>query len=310
MLAHVFGLEADWPGQDLVGFTDTIDTELTLAAYASGLFPMPLHESDFHGMGWWSPVRRAILPLGALRVSHSLRQALNHYRTSVDTAFEQVLAGCADPKRPDGWIDQDVVAVYTQLFERGVAHSVETWDDEGRLVGGLYGVGMRGLFAGESMFHDPEHGRDASKVALVRLVDTLRARPDGVALSADVWVFPRPPPYVPAARTRLIPSTLTVWQRKQSCRARTSRPLSRSQKPNGGPKPYRPTHPRAGCRPSLSSCCWVSASWQRLRCAPTPTRCPSPIASSMSRARRSSPPSRSATVRRSTRAAACRNTAR
>lgn len=190
MLAHVFGLEADWPGQDLVGFTDTIDTELTLAAYASGLFPMPLHESDFHGMGWWSPVRRAILPLGALRVSHSLRQALNHYRTSVDTAFEQVLAGCADPKRPDGWIDQDVVAVYTQLFERGVAHSVETWDDEGRLVGGLYGVGMRGLFAGESMFHDPEHGRDASKVALVRLVDTLRARPDGVALLDMQWLTP------------------------------------------------------------------------------------------------------------------------
>lgn len=190
MLAHVFGPEASWPSQDLIGFTETIDVDLTLVAYASGLFPMPLHESDFHGMGWWSPMHRGIMPLDGLRVSHSLREALHRYRTTVDTAFEQVLAGCADPKRPDGWIDDDVVGVYTRLFEAGVVHSVETWDAQNRLVGGLYGVSIHGLFAGESMFHDPEFGRDASKVALVRLVDTLRSRPDGSALLDMQWITP------------------------------------------------------------------------------------------------------------------------
>ncbi|CEH09054.1 Leucyl/phenylalanyl-tRNA-protein transferase [Propionibacterium freudenreichii] len=190
MLAHVFGPEASWPSQDLVGFTEQIDAGLTMAAYASGLFPMPLHESEFHGMGWWSPMQRGIIPLPSLRVSHSLRQALRRYRTTIDTSFDEVLAGCADPTRPGSWIDDDVKAIYTGLFERGVVHSVETWDDDDRLVGGLYGVGLRGLFAGESMFHDREHGRDASKVALVRLVDTLSARPDGKALLDTQWLTP------------------------------------------------------------------------------------------------------------------------
>ena len=190
MLSHVFGPEASWPGQDLVGFTEDIDADLTMAAYASGLFPMPLHESDFHGMGWWSPVRRGIIPTRNLRVSHSLRQALRRYRTTVDTSFPEVLAGCADPRRPGSWIDHDVVDIYTELFERGLVHSVETWDDEGRLVGGLYGVSLHGLFAGESMFHDPALGRDASKVALVRLVDTLTACHDDAALLDTQWLTP------------------------------------------------------------------------------------------------------------------------
>jgi len=90
-----------------------------------------------------------------------------------------VLAACADPKRPDGWIDDRIAFAYTALNQAGYAHSVETWDSDGRLVGGLYGVHQAGMFAGESMFHHPELGRDASKVALLRLVAELaRARID------------------------------------------------------------------------------------------------------------------------------------
>ena len=125
-------------------------------------------------MGWWSPLRRAVLPLDGLRVTRSLRKMLPRYEIRVDTAFDAVLAACADPRRPNGWIDGDVARVYRQLHRRGVAHSVEAWR-EGQLVGGLYGVGLGGLFAGESMFHDPKGGRDASKAALVALVDRMVA---------------------------------------------------------------------------------------------------------------------------------------
>jgi len=121
-------------------------------------------------MGWWSPMRRGVLLPDGLRVTRSLRKSAHRYTTTVDAAFEAVLARCADPGRPHGWIDDDIVAVFTDLHRRGVVHSVETWTPDGRLAGGLYGVSLGGLFAGESMFHDPEIGRDASKVALLRLV--------------------------------------------------------------------------------------------------------------------------------------------
>lgn len=176
MLAHVFGPWTQWPEQDLVAFSDEFDEELALAAHCSGLFPMPLHQSGFEGeMGWWSPMERAIIRFDDLRVTRSLRKMVRRYTTTTDACFTRVLDGCADPSRPDGWIDPDIRRVYTALYERGLAHSVETWDAEGRLVGGLYGVSIGRLFAGESMFHDPVHGRDASKVALVRLVAQLRA---------------------------------------------------------------------------------------------------------------------------------------
>ena len=130
-------------------------------------------------MGWWSPLRRAVLPPGGLRITRSLRKTAARYTTTVDRAFPDVLAACADPKRPDGWIDDRIAFAYTALNQAGYAHSVETWDSDGRLVGGLYGVHQAGMFAGESMFHHPELGRDASKVALLRLVAELaRARID------------------------------------------------------------------------------------------------------------------------------------
>jgi len=102
-------------------------------------------------------------------VSSSLRKSARHYTTTVDRDFEAVIDRCADPSRPLGWIDDRIARAYLFLHDRGHAHSVETWDSEGRLVGGLYGVSLGGLFSGESMFHDPELGRDASKVALLRL---------------------------------------------------------------------------------------------------------------------------------------------
>jgi leucyl/phenylalanyl-tRNA--protein transferase len=121
-------------------------------------------------MLWWSPQERAVLPLEALRVSRSLRQSARKLQIRVDTAFAEVIEACADPSRDSGWIDRDVIAAYTRLHELGWAHSVEAWRD-GELVGGLYGVATGGLFAGESMFH---RTRDASKVALMGLVDLLR----------------------------------------------------------------------------------------------------------------------------------------
>ena len=169
----IFGPPASWPAQDLIAFSAEFDAALVLAGYAEGVFPMPLHSSGFGQMGWWSPVHRGVLLLDALRVTRSLRKSAKRYTTTIDAAFAEVLERCADPSRPYGWIDDDVRRVYLSLHEAGWVHSVETWDAAGRLVGGLYGVSLGGLFAGESMFHDPDHGRDASKVALLALVDLL-----------------------------------------------------------------------------------------------------------------------------------------
>jgi leucyl/phenylalanyl-tRNA--protein transferase len=172
--AGPFGPPQGWPDDDLVAVSHDIDIDLTLAGYASGVFPMPLQPGL---MGWWSPVDRGVLPLDALRVPRSLRKMLPRYEIRVDTAFPQVLAACADPRRPHGWIDEDIGRVYLELHARGFVHSVEAWADD-ELVGGLYGVSLGGLFAGESMFHDPVRGRDASKAALVALVDLLRESDD------------------------------------------------------------------------------------------------------------------------------------
>lgn len=122
--------------------------------------------SDGH-LGWWSPVDRAILPLDGLYISHSLRKSTRRYDVTVDEDFESVIQWCSDVERPNGWITDEIIDSYTELHRLGWAHSIEVWDVEGALVGGLYGVSIGGLFAGESMFH---LAADASKVALVHLV--------------------------------------------------------------------------------------------------------------------------------------------
>ncbi len=164
-----FELEKLRPGEEFVGVGGDLEPGTLLSAYRSGVFPMPVTKRG--RIGWWSPDPRAILPLDRLRVSGSLRRSCRRFRTTVDTRFEDVIVACAEPTRPRGWISRDIITAYTRLHDLGWARSVEVWSGD-RLVGGLYGVAVGGLFAGESMFH---RERDASKVALVTLVDLLRA---------------------------------------------------------------------------------------------------------------------------------------
>ncbi len=170
----------------VVGLGADLEAGTLLAAYRAGIFPMPLHRGG--PMAWWSPDPRGIIPLDDLRVSRSLHRSCRRYQVRVNTAFEAVIDGCADRRREHGWVTPAIRAAYVELHRLGWAHSVETWASDpdtvgtpdrdmgpaggrGELVGGLYGVAIGGLFAGESMFH---RQRDASKVALVRLVQMLR----------------------------------------------------------------------------------------------------------------------------------------
>lgn len=189
MSDQIFGPPREWPDQDLIAFSTEFDPWLAAAAYRCGVFPMPLSTGNFADqMGWWSPVERGIVPIEGLRITRSLRQSTRRYITTIDTCFPEVLTRCADPRRPGGWIDKRITEVYLELHSQGVVHSVETWDDRGNLAGGLYGVSIGGLFAGESMFHHPKLGRDASKVALVRLASELAA--GGCELFDVQWLTP------------------------------------------------------------------------------------------------------------------------
>ena len=162
------------PGEEVLGLGADLAPGTLLQAYARGLFPMRLERGG--PLGWWSPDPRGVLPLDGLHVSRSLRRSCRRFEITVDTAFVEVMTACGDPARSGGWIDDSFVSAYSALHEAGWAHSVEVRDREGVLVGGLYGVEIGGLFAGESMFH---HERDASKVALVALVERLAAGSGG-----------------------------------------------------------------------------------------------------------------------------------
>jgi leucyl/phenylalanyl-tRNA--protein transferase len=154
-----------------------------LAAYRLGLFPMPVGPRP----GWFSPVRRAVVPLEPFAASRSLRRAARRFEIRVDAAFAAVVDGCARPGDPASWIDAGIGAAYTRLHELGWAHSVEAWDAAG-LAGGLYGVEIGGLFAAESMFHVRT---DASKAAFLALVERLRATEDADLRVLDVqWLTP------------------------------------------------------------------------------------------------------------------------
>ena len=156
-----------------------------LAAYSRGIFPW---FSDGEPILWWSPDPRMVLYPAEVRVSRSLRKALrrDEHEVRVDTAFTAVMRACAEPRphQAGTWIVPAMIGAYAELHARGYAHSVETWR-AGELVGGLYGVRIRRFFAGESMFSS---ARDASKVALVALVDMLTA--DGVTLLDVQWSTP------------------------------------------------------------------------------------------------------------------------
>jgi leucyl/phenylalanyl-tRNA--protein transferase len=172
----------DHPG-DLWALGADLAPGTLLTAYRKGMFPMRSGTQ----LGWWSPRRRGVIPLGAFHVSRSLRRARRRFEIRVDTAFVEVMRGCADPRRPHGWIDQSFVDAYTSLHGLGWAHSIEAWDDEG-LAGGVYGVAIGGLFAAESKFH---RRTDASKIALWGLVEILRQAGDADRRLLDVqWRTP------------------------------------------------------------------------------------------------------------------------
>jgi leucyl/phenylalanyl-tRNA--protein transferase len=185
-LPPVGELPPELEGEDLVGLGGDLEPGTLLSAYRSGLFPMHVAvdaDGSDEVVGWWSPDPRGVLPLTGLKVSRSLRQSCRRMETTVDRSFAAVVDGCADRERSGRWINAEIREAYLCLHELGWAHSVETWQED-QLVGGLYGVCIGGLFAGESMFHRTP---DASKVALVRLVEILSA--DGRPRLLDVqWV--------------------------------------------------------------------------------------------------------------------------
>lgn len=163
----------------VVGLGADLDPSTLVHAYRSGIFPMPAGEGDL--ISWWSPPERGILELADLRISKSLRRSCRRYELSANVAFDRVIELCATVPRDGGWISPAMIEAYTTLHELGWAHSVEVWDDD-ELVGGLYGIQVAGLFAGESMFH---LATDASKVALVGLVGGLEAC--GITLLDVQW---------------------------------------------------------------------------------------------------------------------------
>src|SRR5829696_4227119 len=147
-----------------------LSPELLVRAYCSGVFPMADHRTG--RIGWYRPDPRAVFPLESFHVPRSLRRTVRRgvFSVTVDRDFDAVIAACAE--RTETWISDEVAAAYSALYDAGLAHSVETWQGE-RLVGGLYGVALGGAFFGESMF---SRETDASKVALVALVERLRER--------------------------------------------------------------------------------------------------------------------------------------
>jgi leucyl/phenylalanyl-tRNA--protein transferase len=174
---------SDWPDDDLVAVGADLEPATIITAYRRGLFPMKVGSGSSQVLAWWSPDPRGVIPLDGLRVTRSMRQSAKRFLVRVDTSFAAVMRGCANPGRGGGsWIDDAFIAAYTQLHTLGWAHSVEAFDRDGTLAGGLYGLRIGRLFAGESMFHVQ---RDASKVALMGLVDLMRE--EGMTLLDVQW---------------------------------------------------------------------------------------------------------------------------
>ena len=161
-----------------------LSTEMLLAAYANGIFPMAVNRRG--DIRWFSPDPRALIPLDErFHIPHGLKRVLKKrpFDITMDQDFEGVVRACSTA-HGSTWISKGILRAYCDLHQRGFAHSVEARLD-GQLVGGLYGVHLRGAFFGESMFH---HATDASKVALVALVERLRA--GGFLLLDTQWTTP------------------------------------------------------------------------------------------------------------------------
>jgi leucyl/phenylalanyl-tRNA---protein transferase len=149
----------------------SLDPETLLSAYAQGVFPMTDRDGRIR---WYTADPRGVLPLNAFHIPHTLGQLIKQRRFEVriNSDFEATMRGCMESRAEGTWISDELIAAYVRLNEMGFAHSVESWVNN-QLVGGLYGVSLGGAFFGESMFH---RTRDASKVALVALVERLKER--------------------------------------------------------------------------------------------------------------------------------------
>ena len=149
-----------------------ITPQLLISAYCQGVFPMADASGD---IAWYDPDPRAIIPIESFHTPKRLARSIRNdgFVVRFDTSFRQVMERCAEPApdRAGTWISPELIEVYTRLHQSGFAHSVETWHEDA-LVGGLYGVAIRGLFAGESMF---SRATNASKIALVGLIERLRS---------------------------------------------------------------------------------------------------------------------------------------
>jgi len=158
-------------GDGLLAVGGDLRPERLLAAYHQGIFPWSVNP-----ITWWSPDPRGVIELDQFHVSKSLAKIIRKgvFELTIDKAFREVMQACATPteKRPDPWITDEFIEAYTRLYEQDHAHSVECWLN-GKLAGGIYGMAIGGMFAGESMFHLADN---ASKVALCHLVQHLRAR--------------------------------------------------------------------------------------------------------------------------------------
>ena len=182
-----FPAKENWPRHDVVGRGADLQPETLIYAYRHGVFPMVSSDlkDPTSNLLWWSPQMRAILPLNGLVTTRSMRRSARKFEIRVDTNFEHVMRNCAAPHRDNGWITEEFIEAYLRLHQLGWAHSIEVIDENGFLAGGLYGVRIGGFFAGESMFHLV---RDASKVALMALVDLMRS--SNMSLLDVQWLTP------------------------------------------------------------------------------------------------------------------------
>jgi leucyl/phenylalanyl-tRNA--protein transferase len=168
-----------WPKRDFIIPGADLEPDTLLYAYAHGLFPM-YGDGD---LWWWSPVQRGIIPLDNFHASRSLRKSARQFTCTVNEDFVGVMTKCATTHTDGNWINDEFITAYTRLHHLGHAHSVEVWNDNHELVGGVYGVRINQFFAGESMFHTET---DASKVALFHLVQLMIL--DGMTLFDVQWL--------------------------------------------------------------------------------------------------------------------------
>jgi len=168
-----------WPKRDFIIPGADLEPDTLLYAYAHGLFPM-YGDGD---LWWWSPVQRGIIPLDNFHASRSLRKSARQFTCTVNEDFVGVMTKCATTHTDGNWINDEFITAYTRLHHLGLAHSVEVWNDNHELVGGVYGVRINQFFAGESMFHTET---DASKVALFHLVQLMIL--DGMTLFDVQWL--------------------------------------------------------------------------------------------------------------------------